>query len=80
MGGKSRVVAAAVFCVKHQGHIQYFCLKLRISAVLAKKAQDIFCRGKLRLGIADNQALVQVVMAVGVITVDAEQGELGNQP
>ena len=79
MCGKGRIVSAAVLCVKHQGHIQYLCLQLRILSVFAQKTQNIFCGGQLRLGIADDQALIQMIMPVGMITVHTDQRELGNE-
>ena len=80
MGGKGRVITTAMLRMKHQGYIQHLSLQFRVGSVFPKKPQNILRCGQLRLGIADNETLVQVIMAVSVIAIDAEQGELGNQP
>ena len=68
-----------MLCVQHQGYIQHLCLQLRILAVLSKQTQDILRCGQIRFRIPDNQAFIQMIMTVRMITVDRIQRELGNQ-
>ena len=79
MHGEGRVVAAAVLGVQHQRQIQDSGLQLGIFAIRAQDVQQVFSGGKLGHGVVDEQAFVQHIVAVRLITVYREHGEQRNE-
>ena len=57
MVGEGGIVAAAVVRVEHKGHVQHPGLQSRVAQVLPEHQQEILCRGQLRPGHVDEQAL-----------------------
>lgn len=79
MRRKGGIVAAAVLGVQHKCEIENFRFQLRIAAIRAQDAQNIFRCGQLRQRVMDKEALAIVVIIVGVIAVNGQQGEGGDQ-
>ena len=79
MGGKCRVITAAVLRMKNKRNIQYLRLQFRITAVRMQHLQNIFCKRKFRSRIPDHQILIQMIMTICMVTIYCNQRELGNQ-
>ena len=75
MGGKGRVVAAAVLHVQHQRQVKHPRLQRRILLVRAQQAQDIAGGGQLFTGVMDVHAAAALIMVVGVVGIDRDQRE-----
>ena len=65
--------------VQHQRQVENPGLQIGVLAVGTQDAQDVFRRGQLRQGIVDIQAVAVVIMAVGLVAVDRQQGEQRNE-
>ena len=79
MGGEGGVVAAAVVRVKNQGNIQHLGLQGGILTVRAQNAQNVLRSGELGVRLVDKQALAVVVVPVGLVAVDGQEGEQGDK-
>ena len=69
MGGKGRVVTAAMLHVEDQGKIQDLRLQVGLLLVRTEHTQNILCCGKLLLRIVNVKALAAYIMVVGLIAV-----------
>ena len=79
VGGKGGVVTAAVFRVKHESEVENLCFQLGEFTVFTEKMEKIFRCGKLGLGDMDEKALVFVIMLEGLIAVNGEHREYGDE-
>ena len=69
MGGKGRVITAAMLHMEYQGQIQDSGLKRRIFLIRPEHQKDVLRSGKMFLRIVDIQTLPLIVMSVGLITI-----------
>ena len=72
---KGRVVSAAVLHMEDQGRIENPSLQLRIFLIRTKHIKDVFCCGAVRVGAVDVHAPPQIVVIVGMITVNGQHRE-----
>ncbi len=79
MGGKGGVVAAAVLSVQHQRQVQQLGFEGRVLAVVAQHVEEIFGGGEFRARGVNHQTAPAVIINVGVIAIDRQQRERGNQ-
>ena len=79
MGGEGGVISAAVLHVKDQHKIQNPGFQLRIFAVGPENVKDILRRGKAGHRGMDEKAVSVMVMAVGLIAVDAQDREKSDE-
>ena len=79
MGGEGGVISAAVLHVKDQHKIQNPGFQLRIVAVGPENVKDILRRGKAGHRGMDEKAVSVMVMAVGLIAVDAQDREKSDE-
>ena len=56
MGGKGRVVAAAVFRMKNESQIENFCFKLGIFFIGSQKQENILGGAQMPVGFVNKQA------------------------
>ena len=76
---ESGVVAAAVFRVEHEAHIQRFCFEFRVAFVGTHEAEEVLCGAEFRLRLVNYQAAVRMVVRVNLVAVGGEQRELREQ-
>ena len=79
MHGKSRIVSAAVFCMKHQCQIQQPCFQLRIFAVWPHHGQQVFCNGFIRLWFPQYHAAALVEVLRHLVVIHCQRWKTGNQ-
>ena len=78
MGGKGRVIAAAVFGMKGKADVQHVGLPEGVGGVRPQQGEDVLRRGQLRLGGVYVKA-VPALVGVGLVAVDAEYREQGDE-
>ena len=78
MHGKGRIVAAAVLCVEHQREVKELCLEGGELAVGAEHVEDVLRKRKLRIRLADDEAL-PLLEVVRLIAVNRDQREQRDQ-
>ena len=70
MGGKGRIVTAAVLHMKNQGDIKKLCLQRCVGTVRAQNVQNVLGSGQLRTGRMHIQTVPVVIMIVCLIAVN----------
>ena len=79
MRGECRVVTAAVLCVNNQAAVEQLSLVVGERAVRTDKAQDVFGRGQLGVGLVQEHRLALEVAAACLVGVGDDDRELGHQ-
>ncbi len=79
MGGKRGIVAAAVLRVEDQRHIQHLGLQLRVLPVGPQHQEEILRQRQPVRRVADKQRLPFSEMPIGVIGIDGDHGQFGDQ-
>ena len=79
MRGEGGVVASAVLRMEHKGKVENLGFQLRIAAVRAQDAQDVLRCGELWQRVVDEEAFAVVIIIIGMIAVNRQQGEGCNQ-
>ena len=75
MGGKGRVVAAAVFRMKNESQIENFCFKLGIFFIGSQKQENVLGGAQMPVGFVNKQAFFFIIVIVCLIAVDSQYGE-----
>ena len=78
-GGEGGIVAAAVLHVENQRRVQDLCLRGGVFFVGAEHHQKVFRCGKGRVRPVNDHAVHIFIVIVGVVSVNGQQRELGNQ-
>ena len=79
MGGKRRVVAAAMLHMQHQRQIQHLGLQIRKMPVRTEHHEKVLRHGQILVGMMDVKAAVLAVVVIGVIAVDSHQRQRANE-
>ena len=79
-GGEGGVVPSAVLHMEYERDVQHLGLQSRVLAVRPEHPEDVLRSGQAVVRTVDVEAVVAVVVAVGLVAVDGQHGEHADQP